>query len=319
MSLSFLLQGHPSKSAYLRAALPVLALGGLLAAVFYRQPMAMSYFGLNLLLNLAIPVAFATMAQVVILAVGDLDLSIGTFVSLTATIGATLLPTNPALAIVVLLALIGIYALAGALVEWRKLPSIVVTLGLSFVWLGCAVLLLPVPGGRAPAWMVDAMRFKVPLAPLPIWVALGAALMGHVLITRSSLGTRMRGLGGHAAALARAGQSLVLLRAQAYALAGFFGVVAGMLLVGQATSADANIASRYTLVSIAAAILGGCEFSGGRVSPAGAVAGALTMTLAASFLTFLNVPSDWQIGVQGAILVLVLGLRAAMDLLEGRK
>jgi ribose transport system permease protein len=318
MSLFSTVQGRPL-SAYLRAALPVLALGGLLAAVFYRQPMAMSYFGLNLLLNLAIPVAFATMAQVVILAVGDLDLSIGTFVSLTATIGATLLPTNPALAIVVLLALIGVYALAGALVEWRKLPSIVVTLGLSFVWLGCAVLLLPVPGGRAPEWLVEAMRYKVPLAPLPIWVALATAFMGHLVITRSSFGTRMRGLGGHAAALARAGQSLVLLRAQVYALAGFFGVIAGLLLVGQATSADANIASRYTLVSIAAAILGGCEFSGGRVAPAGAVAGALTMTLAASFLTFLNVPSDWQIGVQGAILVLVLGMRAGIDLLEGKK
>ncbi len=318
MSLTSVLQGRPF-SAYLRAALPVLALAGLLAAVFYRQPMAMSYFGLNLLLNLAIPVAFATMAQVVILAVGDLDLSIGTFVSLTATIGATLLPTNPALAIVVLLALIGVYALAGALVEWRKLPSIVVTLGLSFVWLGCAVLLLPVPGGKAPEWLVEAMRFKVPLAPLPIWVALATAFMGHLVITRSSFGTRMRGLGGHAAALARAGPSLVLLRAQVYALAGFFGVVAGLLLVGQATSADANIASRYTLVSIAAAILGGCEFSGGRVAPAGAVAGALTMTLAASFLTFLNVPSDWQIGVQGAILVLVLGMRAGIDMLEGKK
>ena len=318
MSLSATLQGRPL-SAYLRAALPVMALGCLLAAVFYRQPMAMSYFGLNLLLNLAIPVAFATMAQVVILAVGDLDLSIGTFVSLTATIGATLLPTNPALAIAVLLALIGVYALAGALVEWRKLPSIVVTLGLSFVWLGCAVLLLPVPGGKAPEWLVEAMRYKVPLAPLPIWVALATAFMGHLVITRSSFGTRMRGLGGHAAALARAGQSLVLLRAQVYALAGFFGVIAGLLLVGQATSADANIASRYTLVSIAAAILGGCEFSGGRVAPAGAVAGALTMTLAASFLTFLNVPSDWQIGVQGAILVLVLGMRAGIDLLEGKK
>ena len=318
MSLTSLFQGRPV-SAYLRTALPVLALAGLLAAVFYRQPMAMSYFGLNLLLNLAIPVAFATMAQVVILAVGDLDLSVGTFVSLTATIGATLLPTNPALAIVMLLALIGVYALAGALVEWRKLPSIVVTLGLSFVWLGCAVLLLPVPGGKAPEWLVEAMRFKVPLAPLPIWVALATAFMGHLVITRSSFGTRMRGLGGNAAALARAGQSLVLLRAQVYALAGFFGVVAGLLLVGQATSADANIASRYTLVSIASAILGGCEFSGGRVAPAGAAAGALTMTLAASFLTFLNVPSDWQIGVQGAILVLVLGMRAGIDMPEGKK
>lgn len=314
----FGLQGR-SAGAALRAVLPLLALGGLLAAVFYRQPLAMSYFGLNLLLNLAIPVAFATMAQVVILAVGDLDLSTGTFVSLVATIGATLLPTQPLLGVAALVALIGVYALAGALVEWRKLPSIVVTLGLSFVWLGCAVLLLPVPGGKAPQWLVAAMNVKTPLAPLPIWVALATALMGHLVITRSSFGTRIRGLGGHAAALARAGQSLVLLRAQAYALAGFFGVIAGLLLVGQATSADANIASRYTLVSIAAAILGGCEFSGGRVSPAGAVAGALTMTLAASFLTFLNVPPDFQIGVQGAILVLVLGLRAAIDLLEGKK
>ncbi len=318
MSGLFALQGR-SAGAALRAVLPLLALGGLLAAVFYRQPLAMSYFGLNLLLNLAIPVAFATMAQVVILAVGDLDLSTGTFVSLVATIGATLLPTQPLLGVAALVALIGVYALAGALVEWRKLPSIVVTLGLSFVWLGCAVLLLPVPGGKAPQWLVAAMNVKTPLAPLPIWVALATALMGHLVITRSSFGTRIRGLGGHAAALARAGQSLVLLRAQAYALAGFFGVIAGLLLVGQATSADANIASRYTLVSIAAAILGGCEFSGGRVSPAGAVAGALTMTLAASFLTFLNVPPDFQIGVQGAILVLVLGLRAAIDLLEGKK
>ena len=318
MSGLFAPQGR-SAGAALRAVLPLLALGGLLAAVFYRQPLAMSYFGLNLLLNLAIPVAFATMAQVVILAVGDLDLSTGTFVSLVATIGATLLPTQPLLGVAALVVLIGVYALAGALVEWRKLPSIVVTLGLSFVWLGCAVLLLPVPGGKAPQWLVAAMNVKTPLAPLPIWVALATAFMGHLVITRSSFGTRIRGLGGHAAALARAGQSLVLLRAQAYALAGFFGVIAGLLLVGQATSADANIASRYTLVSIAAAILGGCEFSGGRVSPAGAVAGALTMTLAASFLTFLNVPPDFQIGVQGAILVLVLGLRAAIDLLEGKK
>jgi len=318
MSGLFALQGR-SAGAALRAVLPLLALGGLLAAVFYRQPLAMSYFGLNLLLNLAIPVAFATMAQVVILAVGDLDLSTGTFVSLVATIGATLLPIQPLLGVAALVALIGVYALAGALVEWRKLPSIVVTLGLSFVWLGCAVLLLPVPGGKAPQWLVAAMNVKTPLAPLPIWVALATALMGHWVITRSSFGTRIRGLGGHAAALARAGQSLVLLRAQAYALAGFFGVISGLLLVGQATSADANIASRYTLVSIAAAILGGCEFSGGRVSPAGAVAGALTMTLAASFLTFLNVPPDFQIGVQGAILVLVLGLRAAIDWLEGKK
>jgi ribose transport system permease protein len=303
----------------LRALLPALALLALLAAVFWQQPRAMSYFGINLLLNLAIPIVFATLAQMMILAVSDLDLSIGPFVSLVATIGATQLPEQPLLALGLLAAAVAAYALAGAVIEWRGLPSIVVTLGLSFVWLGCAVLLLPTPGGMAPPWLSGAMRWKAPLMPLPIWAALAAAVLGHLVISRSAFGSVVRGLGGNAAAVARAGWSLVRLRAAVYAVAGLFGVLSGLLLVGQTTSADANIASRYTLVSIAAVILGGGEFVGGRVSPVGAVIGALVMTLAASFLTFLRIAPDWQLGMQGLILILVLGLRAAVDRLEPRR
>ena len=68
-------------AAHLRTLLPAVALAGLLIAVISQQPRAASYFGLNLLLNLAIPIIFATLAQVVILAVSDIDLSIGAFVS----------------------------------------------------------------------------------------------------------------------------------------------------------------------------------------------------------------------------------------------
>ena len=297
----------------LHVLLPAVALALLLAAVFYRQPRAMSYFGIDLLLNLAIPVMFATLAQTMMLAIGDLDLSIGPFVSLVACIGATLLPTQPVWGVLALGAAVAGYALAGALVEARQLPSIVVTLGLSFVWLGCAVLLLPTPGGTAPEWLQGAMGFHPPLVPLPIWMALVAGGIGYGLLTRSAFGALVRGIGGNPAAIARAGWNMVRVRAGVYAIAGLFGVCAGLMLVGQATSADANIASRYTLVSIAAAILGGAQFSGGRVSPVGAVIGALTVTLAASFLTFLNIAPDWQIGMQGLILVAVLGLRSIID------
>lgn len=300
----------------LHTLLPVLALSLLLAAVFWRQPRAMSYFGINLLLNLAIPLMFATLAQMMILAVSDLDLSIGPFVSLVACIGATLLPTQPALALAALAAAVAAYALAGAVIESRRLPSIVVTLGLSFVWLGCAVLLLPTPGGLAPEWLSSAMAYRTPWLPMPIWMALAAAVLGHALITRSAFGTLVRGLGGNPAAVARVGWSLIRVRAGVYALAGVFGVIAGLMLLGQTTSADSNIASRYTLVSIAAVILGGGKFVGGYVSPVGAVIGALTMTLAASFLTFLDIAPDWQVGMQGLILIVVLGLRAAIDRLE---
>jgi ribose transport system permease protein len=305
--------------AMLHALLPAVALALLLAAVFLKQPRAMSYFGINLLLNLAIPVMFATLAQMMILAVSDLDLSIGPFVSLVACIGATLMPTQPWLALLALAAAVGVYALAGAVIEARQLPSIVVTLGLSFVWLGCAVLLLPTPGGTAPEWLRGAMSWRTPLMPMPIWMAIVTAIVGHLLITRSAFGTLVRGLGGNPGAITRAGWNMVRVRAGVYAIAGVFGVCAGLMLVGQATSADANIASRYTLVAIAAAILGGAEFAGGKVAPVGAVIGALTVTLAASFLTFLNIAPDWQVGMQGLILVAVLGLRAAIDLVGGKR
>ncbi len=92
----------------------------------------------------------------------------------------------------------------------------------------------------------------------------------------------------------------------------------GLSLVGLTTSGDANIALRYTLLSIAGVILGGGEFTGGRISPVGAVIGAMTLTLAGSFLSFLRLNPDWQIGAQGAILILVLALRVLINRAEAR-
>ena len=98
-----------------------------------------------------------------------------------------------------------------------------------------------------------------------------------------------------------------------FSLAGFFGVLSGLSLIGLTTSADAHIADRYTLYSIAGVILGGGEFVGGKISPTGAVLGAMTLALAGSFLIFMRISTDWQIGAQGAILIAVLALRAIIS------
>ena len=124
----------------LRQALPFLSLAVVLAATFYVQPRTMSYFGLNLMLQYAVPIALATIAQMFIITLNDLDLSIGPFVGLVSCVGATLLFDSPALGVVVLLALIMAYGAVGALIHVRNLPSIVVTLGLSFVWLGLSLI-----------------------------------------------------------------------------------------------------------------------------------------------------------------------------------
>ncbi|MGO4449830.1 ABC transporter permease [Phyllobacterium sp. TAF24] len=301
-----------------RLLIPALSLAILLIVIFYLQPRAMSYTGLNLLFNLAVPIALATIAQMLIMTVNDLDLSMGTFVSFIACVVATFLNTNPLLGLLILGAAILVYGALGVLIYVRNLPSVVVTLGMSFVWSGLAVLILPAPGGQAPIWARALMTSKPPIVPIAIIASIVIALCAHYLIMRSSFGVVLRGVGGNARSVERAGWSIIRARATIYALAAFFAILAGIALVGLTTSADANIALRYTLLSIAGVILGGGEFVGGRVSPIGAVIGALTLTLAGSFLSFLRISPDWQIGAQGAILVLVLGLRLLFNRLEKR-
>lgn len=294
---------------HIRLLIPLVSLAVLLAAVFWLQPRAMSYMGLNLLFNLAVPIALATIAQMLVIAVNDLDLSIGTFVSFAACVTAVYMPNEPIIGIAILAAAIAAYAFMGFVIHMRDLPSIVVTLGMSFVWGGLAVLILPSPGGQAPAWIRAMMTASTPIIPFAIVASIVIGIVAHLIVVKSTLGVAIRGVGGNARSVSRAGWSVLRIKVAAYALSGLFSVLAGMALVGLTTAADANIALRYTLLSIAGVILGGGEFVGGRVSPIGAVVGALTLTLAGSFLSFLRISPDWQIGAQGAVLIVVLGLR----------
>ena len=124
----------------LRAMLPALSLALVLIAIAWLNPRAISYFGFSLMLNLAIPIALATIAQMFVIASNELDLSIGTFVGFVGCVTATWLREAPLFGVLVLLGSIGVYALLGALIHLRNLPSIVVTLGMSFVWQGLAIL-----------------------------------------------------------------------------------------------------------------------------------------------------------------------------------
>lgn len=302
--------GSPNYTRLLRQMLPALSMALVLIGIAWLNPRAISYFGFSLMLNLAIPIALATLAQMFIITINELDLSIGTFVGFVGCVTATWLHDAPLLGVVVLLGSIAVYAGIGALIHLRNLPSIVVTLGMSFVWQGLAILILPKPGGAAPDWLLAVMGYKPPFVPFPIVAAVVIAVVVHFGLMKSAYGVVLRGTGGNAQAIGRAGWSLLRAKVVMFSLAGVFGVLSGFALIGNTRSADANIGNGYTLLSIAGVILGGGEFVGGRVSPIGAVIGALTLTLAASpLLTFMRVPPDWGVGANGIILIVVLAAR----------
>jgi ribose/xylose/arabinose/galactoside ABC-type transport system permease subunit len=306
----------PLSSESIRVAVPIVALVVMVAATVFLQPRVMSYFGMMLLLRYSEPLLFVTMAQLCILVVGDIDLGIGPFVSLVNCVVASSLSSHPLICCAVLAACVAGYVAMGAFIQIRRLPSIVVTLGFSFIWLGIALLVLPTPGGTVPAWLVTAVAYQPPFVPMPIIVALVLAGAGHLLLLRTGYGTILRGMGSNAGAMERAGWSLLAGRALLYGAAGICGVLAGLTLSGLNTTGDPWVGAQYTLLSIAGAIIGGAEFSGGIVSPIGAVFGAIIMLLSSSLLSFLNISTDWQLSLQGGLLTLVLALRTLSRWME---
>lgn len=297
------------KPAFARMApilLPIVILLVILGIVFWMQPIAMSYFGLTLMLKLSVPLIFAALSQMLIISQGDLDLSTGAYVGFITCVCAVYLSTDPALGWATIIGSVALQGLVGLLTWLRRLPSIVVTLGMSFVWLGIALFVLPTPGGQAPGWLASIPEWRPPYVPLPIVIAVIAICVFEIGLMRSAAGVVLRGAGNNPAALARAGWSVAVLRTTAYVLAAFCAVLSGLALSALTTSGAPNIAPAYTLLSIASVILGGGAFIGGIVSPFGTVIGAVTLTLVSTVLTFINVPSVWQIGAQGALLIIVL-------------
>jgi len=296
--------------AWFLPSVAALIIFGIMVAL---RPLVASPTGLNLVLAPLIPLVFAVLAQMFVIAAGDIDLGIGSFIGLANVVIAVILPSNPAGGILFLVVMVVAYAAMGVLIAVRGLPSIVVTLGMSFVWLGVAILILPTPGGVVPEGIVSFVRFNPPVVPGVIIVLTVVTVVTALFLHRSKYGAVLRGSGSNAEGVRRAGWSVIRAKVSLYVLAALFGLLSGLYLSGQTGGGDPYIAQSYVLLSIAGVIVGGGSFKGGEVSVVGAVAGGLVVGLIGSLLQFIGVQSSFQAAAQGLVLVLVLVLRALVN------
>lgn len=286
--------------------MPVVSIVLVFVPIVVLRPRVLNYMGIHLLLNMAIPLVLATIAQMFAMTIGEIDFSLGNLISLVTCIVGTTLPKKPLLAISILIGILAVYTIFGALLYLRNLQSIVVTIGLSFIWTGIAIIIQPSPGGNVPSWLVKIMQYKPPLIPMPLIFMVVTALVLILILFRTKFGVLLRGIGGNKKAVEQSGHSVVKIQMLVFFLVGLFGILSGAALAGITTSADARIAQNYTLIAVASVLLGGGSFSGGTVSAVGVVLGACTMTMVGTLLTFLKVSPDWQIGTQGIIILIVL-------------
>jgi ribose transport system ATP-binding protein len=288
-----------------RTLLPFAALAAIYGAIICLNPTAASGLGVELLLTSAINLVFIALGQMFIVNGAQIDLGSGAFAALISVTAATLLPEMPVLGIAAIVGFLCVYVCLGAAVVINKLPSLVVTLGASFIWLGIGHTMLPTPGGTSPDWLSYAFSVELPFIPTPVALILLPTLLAWG-ISRSKLGVIMRGFGRNPRAMSDSGWSSLKIQISRYSIAGAFILVGGLSMTGLNGAADANSGSSMTLLSIATVVIGGCSLSGGILRAFSVAAGAVTLSLVGTLLGGLGLSTNYTAAVQGSLLILLL-------------
>ncbi len=273
--------------------------------------------GVGSLARAALPFAFATAAQVVVVIAGGVDLSIASMMAVTSVTAARLMDgasEGTAVFVVAFVLLLGaaMGAINGALIVVTRVPDIVVTLAMLFVWEGAALLILNAPGGAAAEWLKAMIvgTTGLPGVPAAITAWIPKALVVLVVclalvwvpLMRSRLGLAIYAIGSDPLAAFRSGVPVNLTKIVAYGAAGLFAAMGGLVLT-MSTGIGAPIPGPYLLASVAAVVLGGVVLGGGRGGLLGPILAVFILRLVRTDLTFLAVDPNITTVVEGLIMV----------------
>lgn len=296
---------------------------GLLAATRVIQP----NFGPSIVSALALaalPVALAAAGQTIAVLTGGIDLSIGSMMAVTSVAAASLMDGSGdgfAVAAVVVVIGIGLLmgAINGALVVVSRVPDIIVTLAMLFVWGGVALLILNAPGGAAADWLRNLAIGTIGSDWVPRALILLILLIAVVWIPlrRSVLGLSIYAVGSDSLAAFRSGVRVGRTKVVAYAVTGLFAALAGLALV-MATGQGDPVAGPYLLLSVAAVVLGGVSLSGGRGGIVGPILAVFILRLARADMAFIGVDPGYATVIEGAIMVGVVMVGATIMLRRDR-
>jgi ribose transport system permease protein len=263
---------------------------------------------LNLLANNTI-VAILAMGIVFLLATGEIDLSFGYILNLTAVAAGLLIIAGVPIPIAIVIALVlgGLLgAFNGLLSVAFRLPLIIITLGTASMYQGLSLVINRSGSVVPPREVTEGGYFTFmggltdfPISPLIIVLVITFIVLS-LLFYKSRFGYRVTALGSNPEAARLAGIPVSRVRIQTTALMG--------LLAGLGGAVDPTTGAGYLLPVIAAAIIGGTPLSGGSGSLLGALLGAMVIAVIDTGIVFLGIDAVWSTFVTGAVIVVAVGI-----------
>jgi ribose transport system permease protein len=304
----------------------IAALVGMMIVIGVARPRFLNPINLLSILGNTTFLGMLSIGMVFLLAIREIDLSVGWIFNFSAVFSALLMvagwdPWLAAGAGVAFGAALGLFN--GILAISLRLPAIIVTLGTFSMFQGLSLVVnkgravFPTVQSSSYFTFISTKLFGVVPVPAALFVAL--AIVMHFVLHRTRFGYRVQAVGSNPEAARLAGIPTALVRLQTLVLMGAISGLSGVMYVGFRGAIDPNEGSDFALVVIAAVIIGGTPLSGGSGTVLGAVVGMLIIQVITSGLIFFGIDATWSTFVTGAVIVLAVSLDQLIKFQRSRR
>jgi len=293
----------------------ILALAAIIAPVFY-NPTNLKTVGIQIAV-----LGIVAAGQTLVLLVRSIDLSVSAVLALGAVIVVqTTGGSSIGISMVEAFTIAAFIGLAnGFLVSKRLVPPFIATYGMLVFVQGAR---LAFTKGQASGSVPELLRAisigQVGFLPaaLVIWLIVNAILI--VILRYTRLGRWIYAVGGNPSAARYAGIRVDAMVIGAHVACSMLALFGGLVLSGYIGYVDLKLGTDYNLNSIAAAIVGGTTFTGGRGNLFGTAAGVVLLVLLLNLVVVLGLPIHWQFAMQGLVLVFATALQGFRQFLLTR-
>ncbi len=263
----------------------------------------------------ASPNAIISLGMMLAILTAGIDLSVGSIVAISQIVMAKLVVDyhlNPFLGILVCLLVGALSGLAnGLLLTKVKLPHpFIATLGTQNIFRGlCLIITAAAPISGLPA-AVNFLGAAFILNAIPVSLILVAVcyIMFNIFLGRTKLGRHIYAIGGNITTARLSGINVEKTLIYTYALSGLMCGLAGLVVAGRTDAATPLTGLAWETDAIAAVIIGGASFFGGKGKVLGTLSGVLLIAVLRNGLNLMNIPSEYQTVVLGAVIILSVAL-----------
>lgn len=289
----------------------ILALLLIILAVL-RPASILSWTGISQILTQSSVNILLAVGEFFAILIAGIDLSVGSVAALIGMVTAKLMVAgiHPILAVLIGIlagALIG--ALNGFLVNSTGLHPFIITLGTQSIYRGITQIM---SNARSVFGFPASFTMTLSSTPLglgvPFWIALVVAVIFAFFTTKTKGGRNIYALGGNAQSAWYSGVNIKLHTLVVFIISGLCAGIAGIVLLGRVGAAEPNAATGFETYAIAASIIGGTSFFGGKGKIFGVFMGGLIIGVINYGMTMMTVPSSYQLIVMGALIIASVAL-----------